>query len=379
MPLAVVLVAVLAAPLAAGAADRSALGLPAAEPRSDTLEAGPLQAGRAALGRKLFMDRRLSRNGTMSCGMCHVPEQGFAATELAKAVGIEGRSLRRNAPTLLNVAYHRFLFHDGRETTLEGQVWGPLLAADEMGNGTREALVARIAQLSDYAGWFERAFPERGLVAESVARALAAYQRTLVAGGSRFDRWRYGDEADALTPEEQRGFELFRGQARCALCHTVAVDHAVFTDHGFHNTGAGWVRAKQPPDEIQVPLAPGVETRLSAALVAELFGPNPADDGRFEVTRREVDRFAYRTPSLRNVALTPPYMHDGSLLSLEGVVDFYDRGGIDNPGKDALLAPLGLSAADKRALAAFLRSLTGGNVEQLSSQARAAASTPGLH
>jgi cytochrome c peroxidase len=368
------LIGALAAPpaAAAGVSGAAALGLPTAEPSADALH-----AQRVALGRKLFMDRRLSRNDTMSCGMCHVPEQGFAAIEMAKAVGIEGRSLRRNAPTVLNVAFHRSLFHDGREAWLEAQVWGPLLAADEMGNGTREAVVARIAALPDYADLFQRAFPRQGLAAETVAAALADYQRTLVSGGSRFDRWFYGGESGALTAEEQRGFALFAGGAHCVSCHTFGRYHALFTDHSFHNTGVGWARATRQ-GQVAVPLAPGVGTRVSMQALAELFGAEPADQGRFEVTGRKTDRFAYRTPSLRNVALTPPYMHDGSLPTLEAVVDFYDRGGIDNPGKDPLVYALQLDAAEKRALVAFLRALTGANVEQLAAQARAAASTPAL-
>ncbi len=364
------LIGALAAAHAAAAEDAAALGLPAAAPRGDSL-----LAERATLGRKLFMDRRLSRNGTMSCGMCHVPEQGFAVIEMAKAVGIEGRGLRRNAPTVLNVGFHRFLFHDGREMSLEAQAWRPLLAADEMGNDTREAVVARIAALPDYAGLFERAFPRRGLATETVATALADYQRTLVSGGSRFDRWFYGGESGALTAEEQRGFALFAGQAHCVSCHTFGRYDALFTDHSFHNTGVGWGRA-QRQGEVAVPLAPGVETRMSLQTVSDLFGAEPADQGRFEVTGHRADRFAYRTPSLRNVALTPPYMHDGSLPTLEAVVDFYERGGIENPGKDPLVYALQLDAADKRALVAFLRALTGANVEQLAAQARAAASTP---
>jgi cytochrome c peroxidase len=236
-------------------------------------------------------------------------------------------------------------------------------------------VATRIAALPDYADLFQRAFPRQGLAADTVAAALADYQRTLVSGGSRFDRWFYGGESGALTAEEQRGFALFAGQAHCVSCHTFGRYHALFTDHSFHNTGVGWARATRQ-GEVAVPLAPGVGTRVSVQALAELFGAEPADQGRFEVTGRKADRFAYRTPSLRNVALTPPYMHDGSLPTLEAVVDFYHRGGIDNPGKDPLVYALQLDAADKRALVAFLRTLTGANVDELAAQARSAASTP---
>jgi cytochrome c peroxidase len=261
---------------------------------------------------------------------------------------------------------------------LEEQLWAPLLAADEMGNASRAAVVERIAQLTDYAGLFEQAFAHEGPSEQSIARALAAYQRSLTAGGSRFDRWRFAGDAGALSALEQAGFVLFTGKARCAACHTIDAAHALFSDQRFHNTGVGWVKAHRPASEVSVPLAPGVETQLDTALLNRLFGGDPRDEGRFEVTAREADRFAYRTPILRNVALTAPYMHDGSLATLEAVVEFYDRGGIDNPGKDRLLAPLDLTTAEKKALVAFLRALTGTSVERLAAEARRSASTPSI-
>jgi cytochrome c peroxidase len=355
-------------PLQAGAAQP--LGLPAAPAgTAPTLE-------QAELGRKLFMDRRLSRNGTMSCGMCHVPEQGFTVNELATAVGIEGQSLRRNTPTVLNVGYQTLLFHDGRAASLEEQVWGPLLAADEMGNITREAAVARVRALPEYRGLFDAAFGSADISPAGIAAALAAYQRTLSSGSSRFDRFYFGGEGNALSRLERDGFEVFRGKGRCVACHTVGARSALFTDLAFHTTGVGFARARAAPGPMRVPLAPGVETLVDPTAMPGVFSPDAPDLGRFEVTRDERDRYAYKTPSLRNVALTAPYMHDGSLATLERVIDFYDGGGIDNPGRDALLQPLGLTVEEKRALGAFLRALTGDNVDRLATQARAAASTP---
>jgi cytochrome c peroxidase len=338
--------------------------------------AGERAAERIALGRKLFMDRRLSPNGTMSCGMCHVPEQGFAVNELTTAVGIEGRSLRRNAPTVLNVGFNTSLFHDGRTATLEQQAWAPLLAVDEMGNPSREAVVARIGRLSDYAGWFERAFPNQGLSPDTIGAALAAYQRSLVSGGSRFDRWLFLGEAGALSASERRGYVVFRGKAQCSACHEIGAQHALFTDNAFHNTGVGVPTGDRSTSQVKVQLAPGVETKVSVGMLDALFGAPAKDEGRFEVTRIEKDRFAFRTPSLRNVALTAPYMHDGSLARLRDVVDYYDHGGNHNPGLDKFMIPLFLSEREKEDLVAFLRSLTGANVQQLAAEARAAASTP---
>jgi cytochrome c peroxidase len=353
-----------------GARPEATLGLPPAP------IAGAHAADRVAVGRKLFMDRRLSRNGTMSCGMCHVPEQGFSVHELATSVGIEGRSLRRNAPTVLNVGYYTSFFHDGRAATLEEQAWGPLLAPDEMGNASRDSVVARIAGLPDYAGLFERAFPGAGLSPETIAAALASYQRSLASAGSPFDRWFYRGDADALSASARRGYLLFRGRAQCGACHEIGKHYALFTDNAFHNLGVGLGRPARSMATVDVQLAPGVRTKVALRTLDDLFGAPAADEGRYEVTRLEKDRFAYRTPTLRNVELTAPYMHDGSLATLRDVVDFYDRGGEQNPGLDRFMMPLFLTEREKEDLVAFMRSLTGANVEQMAGQARAAASTP---
>jgi cytochrome c peroxidase len=348
------------------AVEGPALGLP-------PLPGAPATQAQIALGRKLFMDRRLSRNHTMSCAMCHVPEQGFAAVELATSIGLEGRTLRRNAPTLLNVAYVGQLFHDGRSPTLESQAWAPLLHPVEMGNADPDELLGKIASMADYAGKFEAAFAGAGPQRDNVAAALSAYQRTLVAGNSRFDRWRYGKQGDALTAREQAGFAVFAGKGRCIACHSVGERHALFADGRFHNTGIGWARSQTPAARrYQVQLAPGVMTEVSEQALASVSEPVQSDLGRYEVSKQEVDRWAYRTPGLRNVALTAPYMHDGSLPTLEAVVEHYAGGGAGHPGKDSLMVPLALSAADKRDLVAFLRTLTGDNTGMLARQARAA-------
>jgi cytochrome c peroxidase len=344
------------------------LGLPSVPVPADNV----LTRAKIELGRKLFMDRRLSPNHTMSCAMCHVPEQGFASNELGGAVGIEGRSVRRNSPTLYNVAYFERLFHDGREISLENQIWGPLLARNEMGNPSVGYVIERIRSLPDYRGLFEAAFGGRSPGIETIGAAIASYERTLYSGRSRFDRWRYGGEPNALTKEEQEGFALFAGKARCATCHAVGANAALFTDQRFHNTGIGWERTVAKPRKYKVQLAPGVFTELDEAAIASVSEPVQNDVGRYEVTLNPDDRWAYKTPSLRNVALTGPYMHDGSIQTLAQVVDFYDKGGIENPVKDPQLQPLGLTPQEKQALVAFLLSLTGDNVDALVSDARKA-------
>ncbi len=316
----------------------------------------------AALGRRLFFDRRLSGNATLSCAMCHVPEQGFTQNELATPVGIEGRSVRRNAPALYNVAYRPSLFRDGRAAALEEQVISPLLAENEMGNPSMAAVVGRIA--GHYGGAFREVFGSAP-TEETLASALAAYQRTLLSADSPWDRWFFGAQPRALGAEARRGFELFR-QAGCAGCHRVGDESALFTDHAYHDTGVAHRSALRAAGERSLQIAPGVVVPLRTPISV----PEVEDLGRMEVTGRAEDRWKFRTPSLRNVALTAPYMHDGSLGTLWDVVRFYAAGGSPHPGQDPRIRPLALTEADVTALVAFLESLTGSNVDALAADAR---------
>jgi len=291
-------------------------------------------AGEIALGRKLFYDRRLSLNQTFSCAMCHIPEQGFTSQEQATAIGIEGRTVRRNAPTIYNVAYLTSLFHDGRESKLENQVWGPFLAANEMGNPSVGAVIDKLKSLPDYRGLFEKAF-RRGPSMDAVGQAIASYERTLVSGDAPFDRWHYGRRADALSPAAQRGYALFAGKAGCVQCHTIGAKSALFTDNQLHNTGLGYQESmRREPATTPVQVAPGVTFDLSAASIGQVAETRPGDLGRYEVTQNPADRWKYRTPSLRNIALTAPYMHHGGIGSLREVVEFYNRGGVPNENLD---------------------------------------------
>jgi cytochrome c peroxidase len=347
------------------------LGLPAVPVPADD----PVTPEKVALGRRLFYDRRLSHNDTVSCASCHVPEQGFTHNEIQTAIGIEGRTVRRNAPSVYNVAYLPRLFLDGRETRLAHQVWGPLLAANEMGNPSVGAVLEKLRALPPYPELFLAAFPGRGLSLETLGMAIASYERTLVSGGSPFDRWRFGGETQALPAAAQRGFALFSGRAGCASCHPVGADSALFTDGLLHNTGVGFLAsmgAASPAGRRRVQVSPGRFLEVDARIVAEVSGPVPGDLGLYEVTRDPADRWKYRTPSLRNVALTAPYMHDGSLASLADVVRFYDGGGVPNEGLDPRVRPLGLGEQERADLVAFLESLTGADVPQLVADAFAA-------
>ena len=330
----------------------------------------PMTPAKISLGRLLFFDRRLSHNNTISCAMCHIPEQGFSSNEMATAVGIEGRSVRRNSPTIYNVAYLERLFHDGRETTLEQQVWGPLLARNEMGNPSIGRVVEQISAVAIYREMFATAFDGRPISMETIGMALASYERALVSANSAFDRWNYGGNKDALSNQQQAGFRLFTGRAGCSSCHLVNRKYALLTDNLLHNTGIGYQHsmAKQT-DETTVQIAPGEHIVVKRGAVEESSEPAFKDLGLYEITENPADRWKYRTPTLRNVALTAPYMHDGSISTLREVIRFYNNGGIENDLRDPLVKPLNLSEEEVNQLLSFLNALTGENVDVLVSDA----------
>ena len=320
------------------------LGLP---PLDDAGLAGD-RTLQVELGRRLFLEPHLAEDGVVSCSMCHVPEQGFTLNALPTPLGRGGIILRRNAPSLLNVGIAKSLFHDGRMHTLEEQIWGPLLNVEEQWNPSAEDVVTRLRARPEYDKAFRSAFAGQRVSKQLISAALAAYERSLLAAGSAFDQWYYGKNDAALSADARGGFDVFR-DAGCSHCHAIERDNAAFSDDTYRNTGVEWARVKG-----QLGTTKGVP-----------------DVGRFEVTGREVDRYAFRVPTIRNVALTFPYMHDGSLATLRDVVDFYDGGNGDDPKRDSRLRKLNLSAQQKRQLIAFLESLTSANAETLAKQARA--------
>lgn len=288
--------------------------------------------------------------------MCHIPEQSFTQNELATSVGFEGKSLRRNAPSLLNVALHDSFQRDGAKNSLEAQVWGPLLAADEMANDTIANLIERINTLPDYRGLFEQAFSGNNADEITVGQALATFERTLLAGNSRFDRWYFGGDNSALNAQEQDGFRVFIA-AGCRSCHIIEERAAAFTNNRFHNTGLSAYTRQRAAAMVSVQLAPGVSIEIRRDALTNVSEPEQKDHGRLEVTRDARDRDAFKTPTLRNVALTGPYMHDGSLPTLEAVIEFY-ASNFDSRDIQSVKS-VSWSEPEKSALLAFLRSLTG--------------------
>ena len=344
------------------------LGLPKLPQPKDN----PLTPAKIALGRKLFYDRRLSLNNTFSCAMCHIPEQGFSNNEMTTAVGIEGRSVRRNSPTLYNVGYAQLLFHDGRENSLEQQVWGPLLAHNEMANPSIGYVVDKIKTSPDYKHLFEQAY-NKGPTMETIGQAIASYERTLNSADSAFDRWYYGKQSHGVSEDVKRGFALFTGKAGCSRCHTIDKTSALFTDQKRHNTGIGYAASMQKdPEQQKVQVAPGVFVDVPKQNLSGLNTEKPNDLGYYEISQDPKDRWSYKTPALRNIVLSAPYMHNGSLATLEEVVRFYNQGGIVNENLSSLLKPLNLSESELADLVSFLKALTGNNVKDLVSDGFAA-------
>ena len=343
------------------------LGLPAVAIPADN----PITPEKIDLGRKLFFDKRLSINNTISCASCHIPEQGFTNNEISTAVGVEGRSVLRNAPTIFNAAYQEHLFLDGREISLENQVWQPLTTRAEMAAPSIGYVINKIRRMKDYDGLFEAAFGNRGPDISTIGQALASYQRTLLSGDSPFDRWFFNGQQDAISESAKRGFAVFAGKGQCVICHRINEDHALFVDHDFHNTGLGYAvstgkKLANKPKTTRVQLAPGIFAEISQSAIDAVSRHKNANDlGLYRITENPNDRWKFRTQTLRNIALTAPYMHNGQFGTLREVIEFYDQGGIPNELLSKFIRPLGLLETEKQDLETFLLTLTGSNVPEI--------------
>jgi cytochrome c peroxidase len=279
----------------------------------------PLTPEKIELGRQLYFDSRLSADGTVSCATCHAPDKGFSDGR-PTSKGIKGQLGGRNAPVAINRLFSQEQFWDGRAASLEDQALGPIKNPIEMGN-TLKKMVATLNGIEWYRKLFRRVFGT-DVTAAGVAKAIAAFERSLICGNSAFDRYEDGDDA-ALSESEQHGLELFREKANCVRCHT----GFAFTDERYHNLGVGFDK------------------------------PKP-DLGRYTVTKKVSDKGAFKTPTLRNIAASAPYLHNGSAKTLEDVIEFYDKGGVKNPHLSNEIKPLNLTAKEKADLVAFLKSLS---------------------
>jgi len=297
-------------------ATSAAGGVPSGLPAVPIPKDNQPSAAKIALGKQLYFDKRLSKDNTISCASCHDPQKGWS-NGLPFGVGVGGQKGGRNSPTVLNTAYNKFQFWDGREPSLEAQALGPIQNPIEMGM-TLEKVITKLNKIAGYRSQFRAVFGT-DVTSDGIAKAIAAYERTVLTGDAPYDRFKAGNK-QALSAAAERGRQLFFNKAHCSACHS----GPNFTDNAFHNIGVGMDKKKY-------------------------------DVGRFAVSKLEGDRGAFKTPTLRDIARTGPYMHDGSMKTLEAVVEHYNKGGIANPYLDEEIYALDLSKQEMRDLVTFMK------------------------
>jgi len=340
---------------------KTPLGLPAV----NYPENNPQTPEKIALGEKLFNDKRFSSTGEISCATCHDPKKAFTDSPLKVSEGINKLTGTRNAPTVINTIYFQTMFWDGRSPDLEDQALHPFVNPVEMGLKDHQPILDIVKSDPEYTQAFKKVFGKSGdeITMTEVTRAIAAFERTIVSGDSPFDRYFYGGDADALTAQQKKGFDLFVNEGRCVSCHVIEQTQAVFTDNRFHNVGVGINDIQQD--------VPGLAGEyIKADLTKEevdvkvLTDKRSSELGRFALTTEFDDLGSFKTPTLRNIAVTAPYMHDGSLATLRDVVVHYNNGGVTvegNPVNDFLsggIRPLNLTDEEIDALVAFMEALT---------------------
>ncbi len=350
--------AALAATLVACAAFGAPLGLPPVPVPPDN----PITPEKVQLGDRLFHDTRFSQTGEVSCATCHDREKGFT-DNLPVSDGIRKLKGTRSAPTVINAAYLRTQFWDGREPTLESQSAQPFLNPVEMGLENHEPILKIVRSDPEYLALFEKAFGKRGdkITMVDVEQAIATFERTVIGGNSPFDRYYFGGDKTAMSPAAIRGLEVFVGQGRCVSCHIIEQTQALFTDNRFHMIG---VAAHQMPKDLDELLAAVEDVKKRGTDIAVLSNVKTSSLGRYAVTRDLTDIGAFKTATLRNIALTAPYLHDGSAETLEEVVQFYNNGGRlkeTDPLPELLsggIRPLNLDPEQEADLVEFLKALT---------------------
>ncbi|WP_240911372.1 cytochrome-c peroxidase [Paludisphaera soli] len=319
-------------------------GLPPLAPKSVVPVSNPITKGKFELGRQLYFDPRISLDGTVSCATCHNPDKGWSDGGKT-ATGIDGQRGNRNSPTVFNTAYGKNMFWDGRSPSLEGQAQGPMVNPIEMGEQKHEDVVKRLRRIPAYREQFRKVFGT-DVTLDGMAKAIATFERVAaLSGNSKYDRYING-EYDALSESEKRGMVLFGlrldpedeyeptvelQKAKCTLCHV----GANFSDEEFHNLGVGWDEAKKKHAD------PG------------RWAPEPIGN------KTDLSLGSFKTPTVRNAELTGPYMHDGSMKTLEEVMDHYNKGGTPNPSLDKDMVPLKLTPEEVADVIAFMKALTG--------------------
>jgi cytochrome c peroxidase len=337
------------------------LGLPPVPVPADN----PMTPEKIALGNRLFNDKQFSTTGEVACATCHDATKAFTDSPLKTSEGINKLTGTRNAPTVVNAAYFAAQFWDGRSADLEDQSQHPFVNPVEMGLKDHEPILKAVRSDATYAAAFKQVFnvEPADITMKHVQKAIAAFERTLVAGDSPFDKYWFGGDKTAMSESAIRGFQVFLGDGRCVSCHTIEQDFALFTDNRFHNIGVGINRIQDKVPE----LAPKfLEAKAKGMDVdkAVLSDPNSSELGRFAITEGLDDMGAFKTPTLRNVAVTGPFMHDGSLKTLRDVVDHYNNGGVTKKGdhvNDFLsggIRPLNLTEEQITDLVAFMEALT---------------------
>ena len=337
------------------------LGLPSPPVPADN----PQTPEKIALGEKLFNDKRFSSTGEVSCATCHDAQKAFTDSPLKVSEGIEKLTGTRNAPTVVNAVYFETMFWDGRSPDLEDQALHPFVNPVEMGLKDHEPILEIVRTDPEYVKQFRDVFGKRGknVTMTEVTRAIAVFERTQISADSPFDRYYFGGEEDALTDAQKRGLDLFVNKGRCVSCHLIEQTQALFTDNRFHNIGVG---INDIQDDVPALAKEFIKAEATASEVdvAVLTDKRTSELGRLVVTRGFDDIGALKTPTLRNVAVTAPYMHDGSLETLRDVVVHYNNGGVTEEGdpvNDFLsggIRPLDLTDAEIDDLVAFMEALT---------------------
>ena len=335
-------------------------------------EDNPMTAEKIALGEKLFLDKRFSSTGDISCETCHKVDMAFTDSPLQVSEGIKKLTGTRNAPTVVNSAYYQKLFWDGRSPSLEDQSLHPFINPVEMGLKNHDPILKICRSDKEYQKMFKAVFGKSGkeITMDEVTKAIGAFERTHISGNSPFDRFYFGGEENAITEQQKRGFNLFVNEGRCVSCHVIEQTQALFTDNRFHNIGVGINNIQKDIPELAKEFLIA-DLKKAEVDIKVLTDKRTSELGRFAIERRFDDIGAFKTSTLRNIAVTAPYMHDGSLKTLRQVVEHYNNGGItkkDDPVNDFLsggIRPLNLTEAQIDDLVAFMEALTSPEFQHL--------------